>query len=129
MDVANIVSFLKDAKERLERLEKLYYDQAQDELNQIRSQLKMVIRRIYPNSAEVEKKLLPREIYIAPSTPYVRQKSYLNEIRTTKDAIDVILRESELFGFEDLTPIKERRETEWKAGLGNILSFRKKKTT
>jgi hypothetical protein len=131
MDTEKVVSFLEKKRDELIELENKHHEEGYRELTPIIDSIKMVIRRIYPNPDVVEKKLFPPPIFmVTESTPdSYFQDGYIDDIHQAKKAIDTILEEKELFGFEDFTPEKIKKETEWQLGSEKIGGFFRKKKT
>ena len=87
----------------------------------------MVIRRVYPNQDEMEKKLLPSAIaFISDNTTDEQyQRIYLDRIDITERAINTILKESDTFGLKEPRPREE--ETEIGAGFDRFKVWRRKR--
>jgi hypothetical protein len=124
MDYEKIISKLKEYKEELIALKLTHHSQGNSK--ELKNKVKMVIRRVYPNYEDVEKKLFPRGIYIATGTSQYDQHDYIRDIEKIIGAIDIILEEFELFGFQDFEPVKKKIESELKLGIKN--SFWRRKT-
>lgn len=75
------------------------------------------------------KKDLPSRIFIGTDDDAYHQDQYLESITRDVRAISTIINEYELFGFDDFTPVKEKKETKWGVGLSpNKTFFERKKS-
>ncbi len=131
MDKEKVISFLEEKKTELDNLKEKYYKEGNPELQKIKDSIKMVIRRVYPNPSEVEKNLFhPPFFVLTGNTPdSYFQESFLESIKETEDAVDIILKEIDLFGLDDFTPAKEQTETEVQIGSEKIGGFWRRKKT
>jgi hypothetical protein len=127
MDVNNIKFFLKELRDKLLPLKNLNHKEGEDELNRIKKQIKMTIRRIYPNPEKVEKSLFS-SLWVGTDVEEYLQKDYLDDIEECVVAIETISTEIEVFGIDDFTPVKEKTETTTKVGLPKFFSHEVKKT-
>ena len=93
--------------------------------------LKMIIRRIYPNHQEIEKKYFPLQISIsfgnAEHDEKQSQDHYLKRIDDCERSIMLIQLEFIIFGF-DFQPLKEKIEKEYQLGSERFGGFFRKKT-
>ena len=129
MDSAKVVEFLKKQKTQLIHLGNMHHKDGQETVNSIENQIKMAVRRIYPNFQEVEKRLFPHRVFAVTTNTddHYWQKMYLDKIKIISRAIDTILAESQLFGLEDFTPEKEKVESEVEVSTRKIGWRRTKK--
>jgi len=122
---------LNEMKESLNNLKSQHHSKGEDNLTSCRNLIERIIGRIYPekDAKELKNKLVDRFwILTGGETDTYWQNSYLGNIDRAIMVIDTILEESELFGFEDFKPIKEKTETEVKIGSDKFGFWRRKKT-
>ncbi len=122
---------LNEVKDSLNNLKTQHHSKGEDELTSYQNLIERIIDRIYPekDAKELKDKLVNRFwILTGNETEEYWQKSYLDKIDRTIRVINTILEESELFGFEDFKPIKEKTETEVQIGSDKFGFWRKKKT-
>jgi len=122
---------LNDIKKSLEELEKQHYSKGEEDLKFNQNLLERIIDRIYPEKdAKILKDKLVNKFWILTGneTDEYWQNSYLDKIKRAKRVINTILEESELFGFDDFKPVKEKVETEVQVGSDKIGFWRRKKT-
>lgn len=117
MDNTKTIDFLNDLKKELENL-KIRGGGDSVSIDVIRDKVRMAIRRIYPDYEKVEKKIIPQTFLTG-----------VPRIEETIKAIDIILAEYQVFGFEDFTPQKEKIETEFQIGSEKIGAFLRRKKT
>lgn len=130
MDLDKIKHSLIELKETLEKLLGNNFDTGKDEMYEIQSNLRMIIRRIYPNSQEVEKQFIgDKHFYWTGDevSSEARQKWFIRDVKEFIVVIDTILKEEEIFDLENFKPLKEKVETEWQVGSNKVGFFRKKK--
>ena len=129
MDSSKVIDFLGKQKKELEILSKKHYKEGKDDLKRIENQIRMIIRRIYPNYKQVEGEMFPDQFFVVTddTDDSYWQELYLDRVKIIDKAIDTILAESELFGLEDFTPEKEKSESEVEVSTRRI-GWRRKKT-
>ena len=116
-ELKNMGKYIRDRYEELEDPSISLDLEDMDNCHQIFYNLERIIDRIYPEktSKEFRNKL--------NANSDLRAKIYEALL-----IIGAILKEHELFGFENLKPVKEKTEQEWKIRLGGVEYTRKKKT-
>jgi len=125
-----ITNKLKELKTIFERLKEQHHSKGENEFDKNRDFLERVIDRIYPekDAKELKEKLVHRAWIISGNeTDEYWQKFYLTKVDLSLKVINTILEESELFGFEDFKPIKEKVKTEGGIKTG-LFNFKRKVT-
>ena len=114
----------------LEGISKLPHLEGEDKLQTIMDVINRIIDRVYPekDATELKKKMIVRHIAFGELTDEEKQNDYVLGINRAIRVINIIKEEFELFGFDDLKPIKEKVETEWQVGSDKLGYFKKKKT-
>lgn len=123
-----VLSKIKELKEKLENLKKKSYREGKDEYYSIVQFLERAIDRIYP---EKDAKHIKGNLYMGfyafvEKSESEKQEEYIQNIDMALRVINTILEESEVFGFENFKPIKEKTETEFGVNKGKLSWFRKK---
>ena len=119
-----IINKLNELKVSLNELKNQHNSKEDNNLKSYQDLLKRIIDRIYPekDAKELKDRLTTRLFWSE------QQISYLDDINRAMRVINTILEESELFGFDDFKPIKEKTETEVQIGSNKIGFWRRKKT-
>lgn len=125
-----ITNKLKELKILFESLKEQHHSKGESEFDKNRDFLERIINRIYPekDAKELKEKLVHRKWIISgDETDEYWQKFYLTKINLSLKVINTILEESDLFGFVDFKPIKEKVETEGGIKTG-LFNFKRKVT-
>lgn len=126
-----IIDKLEELKNSFNELKKQHHSKGDDQFESNREILRRIIDRIYPekDAKDLKEKLIHRSwIITGNESDEYWQKFYLDKIDMSVRIIETILEESELFGFDDFKPIKEKTETEVGLGFGKLAFWRRKKT-
>ncbi len=126
-----IKQYLSDIKIELTKLEETNYGTGKSIFFDLKSKLTMAIRRIYPEYEKIEQKLIPQNTYYwnsGDTNPTNAQKWFLDDVTKMKQSVNTIIEELEFFG-TNFEPLKQRTENEFKIGLKEGISFRKKIST
>jgi hypothetical protein len=110
-----IINKLKELKTSFEELKKQHHLKGSDKFESEREILGRIIDRIYPekDAKEIKDKLIHKcWVITGNESDEYWQKFYLDKIELSIRMINTILEESDLFGFEDFKPIKEKTETD-----------------
>ena len=129
MEFQKIVAYLENLRVDLEQMKGVYNRSNTTALSDIRSKISMIIRRVYPNHKEIEGKFFdpgPRMYY---DDDELFREYYVSDCNQAIRAIDTVVEEFRLFGFDDFTPIKEKVETEYQVGSEKFGGFFRKKKT
>ena len=130
MENQKIIDKLNELKNTLTELKKIHHSKGADKFESERDLIKRIIDRTYPekDAKELKDRLMYKAWAISGNeTDEYWQKFYLNKIDLAIRVIDTILKEYELFGFDDFKPIKEKVETEAKVKMG-LFSLGRKTT-
>jgi len=123
-----IIQKLNSLYEELEELKQKHYSEGQERLYDIHTLLERIIYRIYPDK---DAKRLINSMYsavtIATSDDAYNQREFITSIERAQRTIRTIKEESELFGFEDFKPLKEKIEEEYQIGSDKFGFWRKKR--
>lgn len=125
--INEVISFLEELKNQLNNLKSQNHKVGSDEMYAIKKNIKMVIRRIYPNPKVVESNLFSAFFGIATDDEVYLQESYIKDIDEGIEAINTIIHESKIFGLDDFRPIKGETETKTKIGFPKVFSHEVKK--
>lgn len=131
MENQKIIDKLNELKNSLTDLKKIHHLKGADKFESDRDLIKRIIDRTYPekDAKELKDRLMYKTWIISGNeTDEYWQKFYLNKIDLVIRVIDTILKEYELFGFDDFKPIKEKVETEVQIGSNKVGFWRRKKT-
>ena len=128
MDFEKIIIHVENLKSELEEIKKSYDTANTSRLADINSKISMIIRRVYPNHKEIEDKFFKRGPRMYYNDDELFREYYVSDCNQAIRAIDTIIEEFKLFGFDDFTPIKEKIETEYQVGSEKFGYFKKKKT-
>src|SRR3989344_154646 len=129
MENKKIIDKLNGLKSSLDKLKNQHHSTGDNNLKSYGDLLERIIDRIYPekDAKGLKEKLINRFwILTGNETDEYWQKSYLDKIDRAIRVINTILEESELFGFEDFKPIKEKVETEFGINKGKFSLFKRK---
>jgi hypothetical protein len=129
MNFEKIITHLESLKSELEEIKKSYNETNTSRLSDISSKISMIIRRVYPNHKEIEDKFFERGPKIYYDNDELFREYYASDCNQAIRAIDTIIEEFKLFGFDDFTPIKEKIETEYQVGSEKFGGFFRKKKT
>ena len=130
MENKKIIDKLGELNKSLVELKNQHHSKGEDDFESYRDLIKRIIDRIYPekDAKELKNRLMHKSWIITENeTDEYWQKFYLNKIDLVTRVIDTILKEYELFGFDDFKPIKEKVETEAKVKMG-LFSLGRKTT-
>jgi len=129
MENQKIIDKLNELKNSLTDLKKQHHSKGGDDFESYRDLIKRIIDRTYPekDARELKDKLMHKSWVISGNeTDEYWQKFYLIKIDLAIRVINTILKEYELFGFDDFKPIKEKVETEIGINKGKISLFKRK---
>ena len=129
MDFTKIIKRLDEIKDELGRLRDSHYKTGRDKQYSLKSEARMIIRRVYPNYQEVERKLISCYFGVALDNEKLHQEEFITSLNDLTRTIEIMKSEFELFGFDDFTPVKEKIETEVQIGSGKLGGFWRKKKT
>ncbi len=123
----HLLETVEHRKIQLEKLKKISYKEGNNELEFIKHEFLMIIRRIYPNPDEIKEELLPQvSLWLVSGDESLNDKTYQENYEIKIDqlirAYELIKREYILFDFDDFKPLKEKQEaskekTKWRIGL------------
>jgi len=126
-----IIKKLKEIKNSLEKLKNIHHSEGEAEFEKQMELIRRIIDRIYSekDAKELKDKLVHKVwILTGNESDEYWQNFYLDNINRSLRMISIILEESDLFGFDNFKPIKEKTETEVCLGLGKLAFWRRKKT-
>lgn len=127
LDYEKIISKLKEYKKDLEDLKNEHHDQGSKKKRAIHDKIVMFVRRIYPNPDTVLKKIFPQFGFaVGTDDDSYWQKRYIDSLEDEIRAVDTIIEEYELFGFDNFEPIKKQVEDEFQLGGRDLLKFSRK---
>lgn len=131
MDTGKIIEKLDEMHTDLGYLKGKQHSQGKDEYKQILQLLERIIHRIYPEKqAEgLNKNLHKIKLLYSGMTDTQKQENYLDDIKSAIRVVTAIREESELFGFDDFKPLKEKTETTMQLGSEKFGGFFRKKKT
>ena len=130
MDNQKILDKLKELKILLIPLKLKHHSQGKDDFYRIMILLDRIVDRTYPEKdAKSIKNKYHRIAFFGGEIPdEEKQKDFIKDIEGKIKAIDLILEEYSLFGFDDFKQVKEKIETEIQIGSNKIGFWRKKKS-
>ena len=124
----NLLVKLKKMQDILSKLMKKDNSEGWENLSYQINLLERMIDRIYPDKEARKMKI---KLHSSPNMPndfmLKKEIAYKEKIKRAKVTIKLIIEESELFGFDDFKPIKEKVETEGGIKTG-LLNFKRKVT-
>ena len=122
MEIERIINKLENIKKELISLLPLAEEEGKESLRKVKSQIIMIIRRVYPNPEVIHKQLLPKgtRMYFSgmDTRPY-----YISDIEQAIRAIETIIEEFNLFGLEEFEPVKKKVENKFQLGGKELLKF------
>lgn len=126
-----IIENLHKIRRDLEHLRGEQHSEGEEEYQQILQLIRRIIDRIYPEKqAENLKRNLIRIIFSGEMTDEAQeQENYLYDLNSAIRVVTTLIKEGEIFGFQDFKPLKEKTETTVQLGSERFGGFFRKKKT